>query len=102
MEIDDFISQNKNAARAMQARKKYDALMQSKAPDYLAVAVLMTLFVFVPTGAVAIIYAAKANELSADGDYDEARRRARIALRWIVASPFCAFIFVCAGFCFLL
>lgn len=51
-------------------------------PTYLAHAILVTLFCFLPTGIVAIVYAARVSSQLAAGDYDGALQSSRRARKW--------------------
>lgn len=51
-------------------------------PNYLAGAILVTLFCCLPFGIVAIVYAAQANSAAKRGSYNEAMESARKAKFW--------------------
>lgn len=54
--------------------------------NYLAWAILTTIFCCMPLGIVSIVYSSRVNNLWLMGHYDAARDTARKAKRWAVAS----------------
>lgn len=54
----------------------------TRVPNYLAQAILVTLFCCVPFGIVSIVYAAQVNGKVALGDMEGARRTSRSAKNW--------------------
>lgn len=56
--------------------------MPVSVPNYLAPAILATVFCCVPAGVAAIVYAAQANTKAAIGDYDGAKSASSAALMW--------------------
>ncbi len=54
----------------------------TKVPNYLAYAILVTLFCCLPFGIVAIVYAAQVDSKLAAGDYDGALRASSNAKKW--------------------
>lgn len=54
--------------------------------NHLAAAILCTIFCCTPTGIVAIIKAARVNNLYCNGNYDEACRCANEAKKWTIIS----------------
>lgn len=57
-----------------------------KPENYLVVAILTTLFCCMPAGVVSIVYAAKVNELYAQGNYKEAEAASKNAKTWAIVS----------------
>ena len=55
-------------------------------PNYLVWAILATIFCCVPTGIVAIVYAAQVNGRLDAGDYEGARRASDSARTWAIVS----------------
>ena len=54
----------------------------TRVPNYLAHAILVTMFCCLPFGIVAIVYAAQVNTKLAAGDYDGALETSRTAKKW--------------------
>lgn len=77
---------------------------QMKPSNYLVFAILTTLFCFLPTGIVAIIYATKVDKLWFAQAYDEAYDASRKAKNWSVISAavgaicIIVYVFLGAGF----
>jgi len=67
---------------------KWDFPRQPYVPNYLAPAILVTLFCCFPFGIVAIVYAANAGGRLAAGDYAGALRMSKTAQRWCWVSFF--------------
>jgi len=53
---------------------------------YLVWAVLVSVLCFLPLGLVAVVYGLQASRAVTDGDLARARRRGRVARRWVIAS----------------
>ena len=61
--------------------------VNSKPPsNHLAFAIVVTLLCCVPTGIVAIVYAARVDSLFHAGDPDAAKRASESARNWAIAS----------------
>ena len=52
-------------------------------PNYLMEAILSTIFCYLPTGIVSIVYAAQVNGLVAAGDFTRARQASEKANTWV-------------------
>ncbi len=68
-------------------------------PNYLAPAILSTLFCCVPFGVVAIVYAAQVDGKVAAGDYAEAEDLSNKAKGWSTASALSALAVLAASAC---
>ena len=60
----------------------YPAQLQYPPRSYLVFAVLVTIFIFPPTGIVALVNAARVNSLWRTRQHDKARRASRQARNW--------------------
>jgi hypothetical protein len=72
-------------------------------PDYLAYAILVTIFCCMPVGIVAIVYAARAKVFSNRGEYARALRESELAKAscWVgfITATILLFCFVLVPFC---
>jgi hypothetical protein len=68
-----------------------------KIRNYLPWAIIATIFLFIPTGIISIIYSLKAKKAKKTGDYILAKQSANKAKRWIIISIIVASFFLIAG-----
>lgn len=71
---------------------QWNFTQQPHVPNYLAPAILATLFCCLPFGIVAVVYAAQSGGRLAAGDYAGAIRASKTAQRWCWVSVGFAFI----------
>ena len=88
MEIEDANKQSVDSAATQQDMSNVQQPNSIPAPpdNYLALAILSTLFCCLPLGIVSIVYSAKVNSLWTMGHYDAAKVAARKAKKWALAS----------------
>ena len=86
METNEFNTQNEQSTHCSQPVSEMQQAKPAPPDNYLALAILSTLFCCLPLGIVSIVYSAKVNNLWVMGHYDEARRTARKAKKWALAS----------------
>jgi hypothetical protein len=94
METNEFNTQNEQSTHCSQPVSEMQQAKPAPPDNYLALAILSTLFCCLPLGIVSIVYSAKVNNLWVMGHYDEARRTARKAKKWALASIFALVAFV--------
>lgn len=61
-------------------------MAQPKVESYLVFAILVTLFCFLPTGIVAIVYSSQVSSKLAAGDYAGAVEASNKAKTWVIVS----------------
>lgn len=96
MELEQTSQQSADTTATQQDAANVQPPKSVPAPpdNYLALAILSTLFCCLPLGVVSIVYSARVNSLWTMGHYDEARRTARKAKKWALASIFALVAFV--------
>ena len=72
--------------RCGQSQLVWDTEVYTPVPNYLVFAILVTIFCCLPTGIVAIVYAAQVNGKLAVGDFDGARQSSENAKIWVWVS----------------
>ena len=88
MELEQTSQQSADTTATQQDAANVQPPKSVPAPpdNYLALAILSTLFCCLPLGVVSIVYSARVNSLWTMGHYDAAKATARKAKKWALAS----------------